>query len=259
MRDLQLKILDLGEMTFFKKELICTPDPAELVVSPALAVLLRHPTAGYILYDTGNDPDWEHTYNDAMKQVYPVTRLVSITDALAKEGLAPADIDLLILSHMHFDHVGGLRQFSHTRAGAGVIVSQAELDCAMRERKTPGSAYIAPLFYDLPGIAFHAVEGCYEPAPGVSLFPQHCHTEGLMGLRVELHETGTVLFTSDSVYTADSDLRELPPGGSINRSTDEFHQNLAMLRQMQSRDHAALFYGHDIAQATRWQAKGWIG
>lgn len=258
MDGLRLKILDLGEMTFFKKELICTPDPTEQVVSPALAVLLHHPSVGYILYDTGNDPDWEHTYNDTMKQVYPITRLVSITDALAREGLTPADINLLILSHMHFDHVGGLRQFSHTHAGAGVIVSQAEYDCAMRECRTPGSAYMASLFCDLPGIAFRTVEGCYELAPGVNLFPQHCHTEGLMGLRVELPETGTLLFTSDSVYTQDSDLHALPPGGAINRSTEEFHQNLALLHQMQAHDHATLFYGHDIAQAAQWRAKGWI-
>lgn len=258
MKQLQLKILDLGEMTVCKNELVRTPKPEDLVLSPVTAVLLRHPTAGNILYDTGNAPDWASSYNAAMKQRYPVTRFISITQALANEGLCPADINILILSHMHFDHAGGLRQFSHTKAGANVLVSQLELTAAMRERRKPDSAYISSLFYDLPGVAFQTLAGDYEVAPGVSLFPQRCHTEGLLGLRVQLSHTRTVLFTSDSIYTEEAFEQELPPGGSINASSEEFYENLRVIRAMQEKEQATLYFGHDIAQARRWQSRGWI-
>lgn len=255
---LQLKILDLGEMTFRKAELICTPDPTEMVISPTLAVLIRHPRVGYILYDTGNDPHWRETYNAAMKQTYPITRLVSIEDALWKEGLTPSDISCLIVSHLHFDHAGGLRQFCKTPAGGHVIVSQLELESALRHCQDPGSAYMSPLFCDLPGITFQPVADSCEVAEGVSLFLQHCHTAGLMGLRVDLAEAGTVLFTSDSVYTAASDQNRLPPGGAINRSTEEFYRNLEQLHAMRTACNGTFFYGHDIDQARCWQEKGWI-
>lgn len=258
MSHLQLKVLDLGDMTFYKKELIATPDSTQMVVSPALAVLIRHPEAGWILYDTGNDPDWASTYNDAMKGVYPITRLISITEALAKEGLTPKDIDILALSHMHFDHAGGLPQFANTPAVQRILVSQKELDCANSDGHNPTSAYMAPLFEGVPGIGFQTVCGEYQVAEGVSLFPQCCHTPGLMGLRVELKNQGTVIFTSDSVYTEDSDRLNLPPGGNINRSAEEFYQNLEILRQMKKRENATLFYGHDIVQARQWQERGWI-
>ena len=257
MNNIRLRILDLGEMTFPKKELICTSDAEAMIVSPALAVLIEHPTAGYILYDTGNDPAWERTYNTAMKRTYPITRLVSITEALACLDLSPIDIDVLALSHMHFDHVGGLCQFNNTAAGKHVVVSELELAAAREESEKDDSAYISALFRNPSGITFHTVLGTYPLAPGVFLFPQKCHTAGLMGLRVEL-ASGTVLFTSDSVYTQESDFLALPPGGAINRSTEEFHQNLMMLRDMQACYSGRLFYGHDIQQARTWQKLGWI-
>ena len=49
MEPIQVKILDLGYMTFYKKELVRTDDLQEMIQSPALAILIKHPTAGYIL------------------------------------------------------------------------------------------------------------------------------------------------------------------------------------------------------------------
>ena len=40
---------------------------------------------------------------------YPITEMITIEEALAKEGLTPGDIDQLILSHLHFDHAGAWR------------------------------------------------------------------------------------------------------------------------------------------------------
>ena len=37
-------------------------------------------------------------------------------EALAQEGLTLGDMDQLILSHLHFDHAGGLAAFAGTQA-----------------------------------------------------------------------------------------------------------------------------------------------
>ena len=256
MQGLRLKVLDLGDMTFSKNELIQVRDPGEMVVSPALAVLIHHPEAGYLLYDTGNDPDWYATYSPAMKQIYPISRLISIRSALAAEGLTPEQISLLALSHLHFDHAGGLRQFAGTRAGQQVVVARAELDFAVRACREEGSAYIAPLFHQIPGISFRTVSGPCALAQGVTLLPLCCHTPGIMGLQVEL-ASGTVLFTSDTVYTQEAFRKRLPPGGAIN-SAGDFLTNLQVLEELAARLPARLFFGHDIQQARQWQAQGWI-
>lgn len=258
MSSLRLKILDLGDMTFFKNELIRTSNPQEKVISPAQAVLIDHPLVGYILFDTGNDPNWPLTYNAAMKKTYPISRLITITDALKKEGLTPNDISILVLSHLHFDHVGGLRQFSGTKAGQSVIVAEAELKHALKSVHDLTSAYMTSLFCNIPNIRFRTINGSCQIAPRVCLFPQQYHTPGLLGLRVDLAKSGTVLFTSDSLYTRESLEKKRPPGGAINLSDSDFLQNLECIESMRQKLQASLYYGHDIQQSILWQSLGWI-
>lgn len=261
MKQPRIRVLDLGNMTFYKKELVRTPDEEAMIVSPAQAVLIDHPDLGYILYDTGNDDAWEATYSDDMKATYPITKLVGIKDALAKEGLSVDDISLLVLSHLHFDHAGGLKHFQGTRAGQRVMASEVELHDALYKAYTaPGGisgAYIRTL-YCLPGIGYEPVaDGETELADDFVLFVQHCHTAGLVGMRLKL-ESGWVIFCSDTVYTREAYDRELPPGGAINETDDEFFDNLKLLKAMERDCQAEVFFGHDIDQATDWQAKGWI-
>ncbi|MDO4343578.1 MAG: N-acyl homoserine lactonase family protein [Eubacteriales bacterium] len=225
------------------------------------AVLIYHPEIGYILYDTGNDPQWALSYTESIREIYPVTRTVSIEDALQKENLTVEDIDVLILSHLHFDHAGGLKFFSNTKAGRQVIVSEDEYKDAIKEiEKSPErnkGAYIGKLFYQLPGIEFKTISGQAELAEGITLFVQKCHTAGVVGMIVELRDK-TVLFTGDTVYLKETYEKELPPGGGINKTQKEFFDNLKVLKKMQKEQKAEMFFGHDYEQAKKWQAFGWV-
>ena len=44
--NIQIKVLDLGYMTFYKKELVQTEQENAIIFSPALAILIKHPEAG---------------------------------------------------------------------------------------------------------------------------------------------------------------------------------------------------------------------
>ena len=50
----------------------------------------------------------------------------SVTGQLAERGLAPDDVDVAVVSHLHFDHCGGLAQLPDAR----MVVQQAEWDAA---------------------------------------------------------------------------------------------------------------------------------
>ena len=66
------------------------------------------------------------------------------------------DIDIIILSHLHFDHAGGLRYFRRTKAIQSVWVAEEELKNAWYEVMTGRQgSYIRELF-DVEGIVYRA-------------------------------------------------------------------------------------------------------
>jgi len=107
---------------------------------PALAGLLIHPQRGPMLFDTG--------YSDAFftattpfperfyRWVTPVSlpREETLVMQLARHGYAPGDIRHLFVSHLHADHIAGLRDFPR----AHFFALRAELD-AMRRRSRIGA------------------------------------------------------------------------------------------------------------------------
>lgn len=255
---MKLSVLYLGRMEFPKFRLLQWEDPGEMIKSPAVALLIQHPTLGNILYDTGNCPEHQVLYTPEMKEHYPVVECVSIKEALAEKGLTPHDIDRIIISHLHFDHAAGLKDFVGTEAIRRVMVSEADLKEAWFQVTTgEGGAYIRSLF-DVEGIRFDPIAGDTWLADDLGLFVQRSHTPGVIGLILKTERSGTILATSDTVYTRESYDRGLPPGGTINKTTDEFFENLARIRQLEQEHSATLLFGHDYEQILAWSAKGWI-
>lgn len=103
---------------------------------PALVALLRHPTHGLILYDTGYAPRFfAETARFPASLYRRVTPVVcspedTVVAQLARQGIYPDDIGLIILSHFHADHVGGLLDFPHAR----LLYLRAALDPRVRHR-----------------------------------------------------------------------------------------------------------------------------
>ena len=106
---MKISVLYLGRMECQRLHLVACEDEQTMITSPMSAILIQHPTLGNILYDTGNSPFYRTEYTPEMLTNYPIVEFISVEDALAEKGLTPSDIDLLILSHLHFDHTGGLR------------------------------------------------------------------------------------------------------------------------------------------------------
>lgn len=87
------------------------------IVFNALWGLIKHPEKGWILYDTG----YTNRFFDATKS-YPnkiyakMTRVVieakdEVHAQLRENGISPSDIQHVIITHFHGDHVAGLRDF----------------------------------------------------------------------------------------------------------------------------------------------------
>lgn len=259
MDTLSLRVLPLGHLRCQYFRIVDGYDENVMYDSPVSALLIRHPTLGNVLYDTGNSPYHRREYGDDITRVYPVENFRSIEDALQSEGLTCEDIDMIILSHLHFDHVGGLRYFQNSKAIKNVVVAERELWNACRSVFTDeeGGAYVKSLF-DVDGVIYRPIRDTTDLAPDLTLFIQEAHTPGVIGLAIKTQTMGQIIVTSDTVYTRETWEKSLPPGGPINKGTKEFLSNLDRLKQMQEQRHATMLFGHDNEQIAAWSKKGVI-
>lgn len=104
---------------------------------PATAVLVRHPTAGVILFDTGYAPRFADVTRSFPERLYRWTTPVALPAEeqlvvqLRSRGIAPEDVGRVVLSHLHADHVSGLRDLPRARV---VVHGEALADSLGRGR-----------------------------------------------------------------------------------------------------------------------------
>lgn len=88
---------------------------------PAACAVLKHPTVGWILYDTGYAPDILTSSSGVGMRLYArIMKVVSneetsVVSRLRGLGIEPEEVALVVLSHFHPDHIGGVRFFSNAR------------------------------------------------------------------------------------------------------------------------------------------------
>ena len=108
---------------------------------------------------------------------------------LAKLGLAPDDIDLMIQSHTHIDHVG----FMHAFPGAPILIAAAE-------RALPRPLYWSgKQAMEWPDADYVTLTGDTDIGPGFHVFLAPGHAPGQLAFMLDLPQTGSVLLTSDAI------------------------------------------------------------
>lgn len=245
---MEVKVLYLGRMECKRDYLVKCDDKEAMIKSPVSAILLKHPELGNILYDTGNSPFYNSAYPEHVLETYPIVEFISVEEAILKEGITPDDIDMIIMSHLHFDHAGGLKYFSKSKAIKNVVVAEPELKNAYYKVTTGNSgAYVKEMF-DIDGICYKPYRNELRLANDITVFSQESHTPGCTGLILRLKGKGTVIVTSDTIYTRDNYDYELPPGGNINATAEEFYSNLSRIKAMCQEYEADIIFGHDYEQ-----------
>lgn len=116
--------------------------------------------------------------------------------ALARLGLEPDDIDVVILTHLHFDHIGNNELFRKAR----FVVQRDELAWALSP--PPYGVFYYPEFaHHIAGVRgqIDAIEGDARIAPGVEVWKVGGHSPGLQAVSVET-DLGRVVLAGDNVY-----------------------------------------------------------
>ncbi len=99
-----------------------------IVEMGAWAFVIEHPTGGLIVFDTGIsqrariEPEHFVGWLGAKLGMLDVPAGVGLAEQMRAAGFDPGDVKLVVISHLHFDHTGGIPDFPN----AIVVVSAAE-------------------------------------------------------------------------------------------------------------------------------------
>ncbi len=218
------------------------------VYDPFFLYLIRHPE-GDVLFDTGVHPDaWRN----------PASRLGDAADAfrlemapdddvvskLALVGLAPADVEYVVQSHLHFDHAGGLAFFPQ----ATVYVQRAELEFAFSPPVYQRSIYVPADFESVARWRELAGEHDLFGDGSLLVIPTPGHTPGHQSLLVRL-ENRAVLLLGDATYSIEKMRQRLLP--AVVWSPDAMVASWDIVDEIEREHGAELLCTHDLQFRSR--------
>ena len=155
-----------------------------------------------ILVETGNGTKWDAK----LRSIYGFANGDPYGDALAKVGVKPEEIDLVINTHLHFDHAGGNTQLVDGRLApafpnAKYVVQRTELDHAMHPTERDRASYYAHDFTPITEAGhWQFVDGDCEILPGISVVKIPGHNMQIQGVQI----TGggkTLMMVADLIPT----------------------------------------------------------
>lgn len=200
---------------------------------PALVGLLRHPSRGWVLFDTGYSQRFLEATARLPAALYRCVTPVrfdprrALTRQLEGLGVSETDIAAIVLSHFHADHVAGVLDFPGvpvycSRAGWSALRSRGPL-AALRTGLLPE---LAPrelsdrvrFFEDLRPVDGGALSG--QGLAAVDLFGDGgsvaavClpgHSQGHFGVRFTGSDDGEVVLVGDAAWSTPALREHRPP------------------------------------------------
>ena len=140
------------------------PTVTPVLVAELLAEGERMPVYVHVI----DHPDARVLVDTGMTELHPeVADMDPRLVPLSEQAFDLAGIDLVVNTHLHFDHCGG----NHLFAGRPIYVQRQELEDARTE-----DDYTIREWVDAPGIRYEPVDGELELLPGLRLVPAPGHT-----------------------------------------------------------------------------------
>ena len=166
--------------------------------------LLARGEGRVVLVDTGMGSDW----SDKEKEIYAIENGErSIIKALAGRNVQPGMVTDVILTHLHFDHVGGAVSrdaggFAATFPNARYHVQESQFQWALQPSEKDRRSFRYDTFMPLEKEGrLTLVGGSAEILPGIHVEPTTGHTVGHQIVRIG-EGRGAVVYCGDLIPTA---------------------------------------------------------
>lgn len=233
MNHLKLHLLSDGSFVIDKSFLVYMKymgQPYQAALKPMLILTEQK----RILLDTGiGELPEKH------RKLYPIRRKANenLRAQLLRHGLKPEDIDVVVNTHLHFDHCGNNQMFRRAK----FFVQTDELRYAHSPERFQMAAYIRELF-DVSGLDYEPVNGRLEVADGVTVVPTPGHSVGHQSVIVEVDEKNYVYCGDASPLRENLERRNIP--GVLFCS----HMALESIDKLRKIRNAVYIYSHDNEQ-----------
>ena len=148
----------------------------------ALNCLFVETPAGRVLVETGIG----ERVTDKVREMRRYEGAPIVT-AMAAAGFGPDSVDFVVMSHLHFDHAGGLLLADGSKAfpRAKIVAQRAEWDIALDDNSRIVASYDQPeLRLVQEWGSAGSVDGETELLPGVTVIPTGGHSKGHQAILV---------------------------------------------------------------------------
>ena len=185
--------------------------PASITVTPVfVADLLAEGERMPVYIHVIDHPDGRVLVDTGIKELHPAVadmdpRLVP----LSEQEFDLAGIDIVVNTHLHFDHVGG----NHLFAGKAIFVQRREFE------EAHAVDFTILEWVDAPGVTYTQIDGQHELLPGVRLLPAPGHTDGSQIVVVDSGPRPTVICGDTAVFYQQLD-QPVSEGQRLIRSLD---------------------------------------
>lgn len=163
--------------------------------------LVRHPD-GDLLWDLGLPGELVEA-GEQTQDVFSVSLEKTISDQLIEMGLGMSDVEMVAISHSHFDHVG---QAGDLDPATIWLVNEAEYGFMFPEAGAEGDDQSESQFPAFEGLTRETIGDNHDVFGdgSVIIIETPGHTPGHSSLLVNLPETGPVLLTGDLYHREES-------------------------------------------------------
>ena len=253
---MRMFVIDCGELYLPRNQIIndeiAQNNPDLSMTVPVSCYLVEHPV-GWILFDAACDPEgYSKNWPEAFKaSPYVVENNMYLPQRLQELGVEPDDIAYVVASHIHLDHGGCLHLFKKAK----IFVNETELTTTLETYINGGD-----LNAHVPSDVQHWIdadlnwEKVSEPTKIINPFENLTiynfgpgHAWGMLGLLVNLKESGNFLLVSDAIYCRENIGPPIILPGIIF-DPEGYVKTMKEIEVIAKKENAEIVCGHDLAQ-----------